>query len=289
MSSADLDYWTIIPTGWLGGGTAPSLLPVVVFNHGWLGYDPVHYDDWLRHLARKGNVVIFPKYQNLFTPGQYFSSNAIWSTRRALDQAFKSSAVKPDRARGMTLIGHSAGGRISLDMAHKAAAEGLPTPEAVLAVEPADSSALMPLAANYSGIPSSTKVVCLVGDADTVVGRGGCDLTWDRIGHVPAANKSYLWQYGDSHGTPALVADHGAPSETDPVSNPVDALDWYGMWKIADALRDCGTFGTSCAYALGGTAQQVDMGRWSGGVPVRKMTASTTKPPCPAGTTAKWC
>src|SRR5687767_6768490 len=51
----DLDYWTLIPTGWQGSGAAPTLLPIVVYNHGWLGYDPAHYQRHLDHLARKGN------------------------------------------------------------------------------------------------------------------------------------------------------------------------------------------------------------------------------------------
>ncbi len=34
----DHDYWVYQPTGWQGGGSAPSTAPVIVFLHGWGGH-----------------------------------------------------------------------------------------------------------------------------------------------------------------------------------------------------------------------------------------------------------
>jgi hypothetical protein len=76
----------------------------------------------------------------------------------------------------------------------------------------------------------------------------------------------------DEHGTPALVADHFLPLSGS--GYPADALDFYGPWKLFDALQDCATRRQDCQIALGGTAQQCYMGRWSDGVPVTPLQVS---------------
>jgi hypothetical protein len=45
--------------------------------------------------------------------------------------------------------------------------------------------------------------------------------------------------------------------------NPPDTLDFYGLWKLPDALQDCATRRQDCQVALGRTAQQRYMGRRS--------------------------
>ena len=52
------------------------------------------------------------------------------------------------------------------------------------------------------------------------------------------------------------------------VFGTLDALDWYGTWKLLDALMACSFDGTWCEYALGNTPEQRFMGVWSDGVPV---------------------
>jgi hypothetical protein len=51
----------------------------------------------------------------------------------------------------------------------------------------------------------------------------------------------------------ALVADHLLSLSGS--GNPPDALDFYGPWKLLDALQDCATRRQDCQVALGGTAQ----------------------------------
>ena len=51
----------------------------------------------------------------------------------------------------------------------------------------------------------------------------------------------------------------------------IDALDFYGTWKLLDGLTDAAFHGTHREYALGNTAQQRFMGKWSDGVPVKEL------------------
>ena len=51
----------------------------------------------------------------------------------------------------------------------------------------------------------------------------------------------------------------------------VNALDYYGTWKLFDALCDAAFYGKNREYALGNTQQQRYMGVWSDGVPVKEL------------------
>ena len=50
-----------------------------------------------------------------------------------------------------------------------------------------------------------------------------------------------------------------------------DALDFYGFWKLIDALTDAAFYGKNREYALGNTPQQRYMGDWSDGRPVKEL------------------
>jgi hypothetical protein len=65
-------------------------------------------------------------------------------------------------------------------------------------------------------------------------------------------------------------------SSADP-SALVNALDYYGLWKLFDALCDAAFYSRSREYALGNTTKQRFMGRWSDGVPVKELIV-TNKP-----------
>lgn len=280
----DLNYATYEPAGWVGGGSAPTTAKIVVFVHGYTYNTTPYYQEWLRHLVRKGNIVIFPTYQTQYTNAAYFTSNAIWSTKDAISYMNAVATVKPDTAGGMTLISHSWGGPVSANMAARWSSQGLPQPKALLFAEPYNQT----IDSSLAGIPSTTKIDCVVGNYDTIVGRTGCDALWPKLGHISSANKNYVWMSSDYRGSPSLVSDHNAPAELNGVSS-VDALDWYGFWKLGDAVRDCGMLGTNCATALGGGAAQTNMGTWSDGVPVVPLSVTTGIPACPPGSYALGC
>ena len=57
----------------------------------------------------------------------------------------------------------------------------------------------------------------------------------------------------------------------------VDALDYYGFWKLFDGLCNAAFYGKEIKYALGNTPEQRFMGRWSDGTPVKELVV-TPKP-----------
>lgn len=59
-------------------------------------------------------------------------------------------------------------------------------------------------------------------------------------------------------------------SNTREQAGAVNALDYYGLWKLFDALEDAAFYNKNREYALGNTPQQRNMGKWSDGVPVKE-------------------
>jgi len=93
-----------------------------------------------------------------------------------------------------------------------------------------------------------------------------------------APDKEYDNGEGDLTNPRSDRSSGGAGSETDSPRNPaVNALDYYGTWKLFDALCDAAFYGKSREYALGNTPQQRFMGKWSDGVAVKELVV-TDKP-----------
>lgn len=183
-----------------------------------------------------------------------------------------------------------------------------------------DGKPLVPLA-DLASIPSATLLLTLSGEQDELVGDTGARRIYEAATAIPATQKDWLELRSDDHGVPALVATHRAPaaplpgyempqrrepkgflrkrmaekakerlaerglvldasSQEPPVT---DALDYYGTWKLFDALCDAAFKGQNRDVALGGGARQLDMGRWSDGTPVKPLlrrspAASATAP-----------
>jgi hypothetical protein len=104
-------------------------------------------------------------------------------------------------------------------------------------------------------------------------------VLWDRTGQIPTSHRNYILMRSDAHGSPTLDATHRVPTDDD--AGGLNALDWYGVWKLGDAVRDCSLTATSCDYAFGNTWNQTFMGRWSDNVLVNQLWVYTTKPANP--------
>ena len=86
-------------------------VPVVLFLHGWGATRPRFYQPWLDHLAREGNAVIYPRYQDSFVdqPSEVLG-NALAGVRLALKRI-------DEQPGSLVVAGHSAGGALAADYA----------------------------------------------------------------------------------------------------------------------------------------------------------------------------
>lgn len=299
------EYWIFEPDS-----PKPRTAPVIVFLHGWGGMNPLYYGAWLDHLVKRGNIVIYPRYQsNLLTPIGDFLPNTLYAVKDAVERLrTEPGHVSADLSK-FAAVGHSLGGLLAANVAALASESSLPRVVAVMSVEPGITEAPInvPLA-DLKKIPPETLLLAVAGDQDTLVRDHDAKRIYYESTRVPESNKDFVMLVTDTHGRPSLQASHRAPTAHDknydngesvsggPAENSnrvgdarqnsqrarletmmVNALDFYGTWKLFDGLTDAAFFGKNREYALGNTPQQRFMGLWSDGTPVKELKV-TDKP-----------
>lgn len=263
-------YWIFEPQN-----PIPETAPLIIFNHGWCAVYPFFYQSWINHIVKRGNIVIYPRYQFSFAMGfRYFCQNAINAVKKAIVELQTGSHVKPDLNK-VAIVGHSLGGGITANMAALAEQEGLPIPKAIMPVQPAIAFSIKPV--DFSIISSDTLMLVIVGENDTVVGNASGKTIFYEADAISSSNKDFVIQISDYYGYPPLVADHVAPAAPrKPFDSMVDAMDYYSTWKLFDALTDFAFYGNNSEYCFGNTPEQRFMGLWSDGTPVRELIVTDT-------------
>lgn len=275
-------YWLFEP----GGDRLPDSAQVVVLLHGYGGFNPMIYGDWIEHLVRKGNLVIFPRYQrNLFfpRPGR-FGDHTARAIRDALVELEDPKYVHPI-ADYLVIAGHSYGGVVSADLGVNYQEYGIPQPRGILLCAPGSGPLKGGRLKTYEDMPANTKLVIMASEGDHVVGDEFARLVFETAVHTPERN--LIYQYRDSIGVGAghnqcysvnLEYDTG---RRNPTANRAlrrsqcNTVDYYGYWKILDALITCLESGDYCRYALGNTLEQRMLGYWSDGRPVQELEVIT--------------
>lgn len=267
-------YWLFEPSD-----PAPASAPVIIFMHGFGGNWPGPYSGWIDHLVRRGNIVIYPAYQaTTLTLTALYMRNTIDAIDDALSRLQSGGHVKPDLTR-IAVVGHSMGGSIAANLAARSAdpSSGVPHLCAMMNVAPQNGTDLIFPIEDLSTIPSDMLIVEVVGDQDEIAGTRIAKQIFYGATRVPLADKLFVTLHSDDHGRPPLIANHFAPLSQDAehgetIKYATDALDWYGYWKLFDALTDTAFYGRDRSFLFGDSAQETNMGRWSDGRAVVPMT-----------------
>jgi pimeloyl-ACP methyl ester carboxylesterase len=274
--------------------------------------NPLYYGAWLDHLVKRGNIVIYPRYQaNLLTGIKEFTPNTLHAVKDALRRLQNEPGHVPADLSKFATVGHSLGGVLAANVAALASESGLPRVSAVMAVEPGITEAPInvPLA-DLKKVPPETLLLAVAGDQDTLVRDYDAKRIYYESTRIPENNKDFIMLVSDTYGMPALQASHRAPTAHDKSydngegvgggpaiaenssrvgdtpqtsrrarldSMMVNAMDFYGTWKLFDGLCDAAFYKKNREYALGNTPQQRFMGLWSDGVPVKELKV-TDKP-----------
>src|SRR5439155_18424842 len=133
-------------------------------------------------------------------------------------------------------------------------------------------------------VPSSVLALIVTGSDDQFAETRQAKPIFQGITRVPDERKRYVTLYSDDHGTPPLIADHAAPLSPRDDYGPaftaqqqrrramvemftgmrdgeIDALDYYGFWRLSDALCDA-AFSGRTIDAVVGSPERLAMGRW---------------------------
>jgi pimeloyl-ACP methyl ester carboxylesterase len=202
---------------WPEGIANPA--PAVVFFHGW-GIPASKYSGWIDHLARQGNVVIAPRYQE---SAHSAPEDALAAAVAAIRAAAEEHPVAPA---SLIVAGHSAGGALAADYAATAAKDSsLPTPVGVYSAYPGrailGTSGIPKI--NPQLIPASTQIVALGSPSDVVVGElPAIELVQEAV-QVPPSRRRFI------EVTEPSAADHYAPLRETKSSRAT-------FWKPLDSL-----------------------------------------------------
>lgn len=197
---------------------------LVVFLHGYGGpreETPANHVPWLRHLARNGSDVIYPRYEvgGGFDPYPHIDA----AVETALDRLGHPKVPT-------VLIGFSRGGRIAVDYAAFEAERGR-SPRAVLAVFPGLHSPLERLGP-LSSLDDKTKIEIMIGDRDRGVDGTGARAILNRLAAAgfPAARI----RLAIVRSTKRFSATHLAPLQT---SAEAKKAFWAPADKLIDSIR----------------------------------------------------
>ena len=272
-------FWMYEPTS-----PKPKSANVIVFIHGYGAYNPMIYGAWIKHLVLKGNIVIFPRYQkNLLSPStNKFVENTANGIREALQELQNGDYVQPIIDQ-ISLVGHSYGGVISANLGVNYKELDIPYPNAIMLCSPGTGPFRGGLLDDYKSMPSTTKLLVLVSEDDKTVGDKIGRLVYETA--INVKNRNLLRQFEDKHGKPKITAGHNESYALDTSfdsgdwnvstkrankKGTVDAMDYYGYWKLFDALLDCAQMGNNCHFAFGNTPQQRSLGVWSDGTQIKE-------------------
>ena len=267
----------------------PETAGVVVFLHGLAQVNPKMYGGWIEHLVRKGNIVIYPRYEVLGTSKKQFEANAVEGIKKALAELEarcqdQSTCVKPN-LENLAVFGHSYGGALSANITVRAQEHGLPKVKALMVNQGWPGSDIG-LDEGYGAMPADTKLLVVVGATDIIVGsRFGrrlmrqtrLDPRFKNLVTHRSDKHNLLKPVNSGHDEPLSLNerfDNGEVTALIVAAFPLtrtNAVDYFCYWKLADALLSCAFGNTDCQVAFGDTREQRFMGVWGDGRAVREL------------------
>jgi hypothetical protein len=193
---------------------------LVIFFHGQGGpveAQPVNHIAWINDLLNHGAIVVYPRWELSFV-------------RAAMPHVIAGvkKAVSKVDVKGLPVLslGYSRGGGLAVEYAAEAPQHGLPVPDAVFSVFPAQAGDWSRLI-NLKPIRHSTPIDFLVGQQDTEVGSAGVRFLLLRLEKAKFPPGRVQVHGVRSHGS--FVADHTAPMGASPAAQ-------QAFWVPADRL-----------------------------------------------------
>ncbi|WP_083861552.1 dienelactone hydrolase family protein [Microvirga lotononidis] len=189
--------------------------PVVVFLHSWGAVNPGLYGGWIDHLARRGNLVLFPRFQEVNRSRPADASNLAEDLiQSALAELANDPKAKPDKER-VAFIGHSAGVPIALNLAAGAGSGKVPAPKLIFGLMPGGIASNEKergiLLRDLSAVDPATMIITMSGDRDYIPSDRASRLLLQEASAVPSSRKLFMRAASDDHGYPALTTTLASP------------------------------------------------------------------------------
>lgn len=274
-SVAFYDYAAEEDGFWLFEPNAPNPKEsnLIVFIHGYGGYNPMIYGQWIKHLVRKGNTVIYPRYQKtVFSPSpKKFSENVVTAIQDALKIIEENKSHISVDTRSLCIVGHSYGGILAAEITAYWEKYDIPKPQGIFVCAPGTGPFKAGKLDDYSILPKDLNLLVMVNENDYIVGDEMGVKIFETATHI--SNRNLIRQKSDDdndisagHNETYCVDEtfdsghHNYTAKKALRISETNAVDYFGYWKLFDALIDCSREGRNCAFAFGNTTQQRSLG-----------------------------
>jgi uncharacterized protein (TIGR03437 family) len=257
---------------------ASTPAPVIFFAPGYSTTDPVGYRALINHIVSRGYVVVFSPFQIIAGDGSVYEKR--YDTIFA---GFEEAALRYARYLDLTrvgFIGHSYGGGASFAMMRRGAVGKGWGRNGLFLFVMAPWYVYEITTKQLLDFPAHAKLIVQVYETDATNDHRIAKEVFERVG-LSQQEKDFVMLRDDEYQGCKLDAGHGAPSGNNP-----DALDYYGIWRLFDALADCSLNDSPAGRRValgGGSAEQRFMGLWpaaggSAGRPVKELLAGECVP-----------
>ncbi|MDF2551439.1 MAG: alpha/beta hydrolase [Chryseobacterium sp.] len=242
------------------GITSPR--PTIFFSHPFGGEEKEYNIELYNFIAKKGYVAVFVPYRTIDVSVDH-RYQTLWEgfTKAAADYPNIIDTLK------VGFMGHSFGGGASIDLSYKAFTEKGwgQNGRFLFTMAPWYSfnwNSPLTTQQQLQSFPSNTKMITQVYDEDDVNDHRMAIDIFKNI-NISNAEKDFIYIKSSSVNGYNYVTDHVMPSSR----TAFDALDYYGVYRLLDAMMDYSFNGNSNAknVALGnGSAVQVTMPSYNG-------------------------
>jgi hypothetical protein len=248
---------------------AGDSLPVVLFFHAFRQPDPRHYRQLIEHIVSRGYCVIFASswiYELDMKNKQRYDA-----LLQGCDEAIELHRRKIDLNR-IGFFGHSFGGGAVPAIAWNYLAERHWGQKGSFLFIAAPWFAYNITQDQLEHFPDRTKMIMQVYDNDKTNDWRIAQDIFENLA-VPPSEKNFIALRSDTNGACRLIADHGVPLSSGGSDADVNALDYYGVYRLFDALADYAFTGNDSAKAVAlgnGSDPQRTMGQWQDGKSIRQ-------------------
>lgn len=237
--------------------------PVVFFCHGFGAINPIVYDAYIRHIVSLGYTVVYPAYPAIATTNFEGLYDIMFN---GFCQAVSQYGEYMDTTK-LGIVGHSFGAGAASSMTLRCQTKGWGNNSRFMLLH-APWYVFDVAQSQLRSFPDNCKLLVQVYEEDrTNDHRMAVDL-FNTIS-IPASEKDFMMVYSDSSTVfnYKLQAVHGTPVANlySIGYNCIDGLDYYGTWRLFDALADYSFNNNQSAknVALGnGSTEQIDFGTW---------------------------
>ena len=195
---------------------------VVVYFHGQGGpkeATPVNHLPWIKHLVKRGSIVIYPRYETAYEADPMkFVATGIKAAEKKVD------------VKGLPVlaIGYSRGGALAVEYGAVAPGNDVPVPGQIMSVFPAGQGNERHLI-DLSTLPGSTRLLIQIGTDDTVVDGAGARYLLGRLKQAGFPGDNIKLDVVRSKI--GFSSDHFAPLGATPGAQAA-------FWRPADKLLD---------------------------------------------------